>query len=154
MTESSPSFSKDHTMVLYWDGTRFPRRLLRSSEENLCRGDGLVRPRLLNLGSILRVGVWKGLPQKRKSGMTPPALTRSPSCGADIIVSILYRHNPTTLSDLFAASDFEFVHSNESLHSTHFQNFAIGRKGNLVKVSPSIVPFCKGARGSCTQMRF
>lgn len=132
-------------MVLYWNDTRFPHRLLRSSEENLCRGDGLVRPRLLNLGSILGVGVWKGLPQKSKYGMTPAALARRPSCGADIIVSILYRHSPTTLSDLFAASDFEFTHSNESLSSSHFQKFAIGRKGNLVKVSPSITLFCKGA---------
>lgn len=130
-----PPFPKHHTMSLYWNDTRFPRRLLRSSGENLYREDGLVRPRLLNIGSILGVGVWRGLPQKHKSGKTPAALTRNPSCGADIIVSILYRHSPTTLSDLFSASDFEFVHSNGSLDPSHFQKFAIGRKGNLVKVS-------------------
>lgn len=140
-------------MTIYWNDTRFPRRLLRSSEENLCRGDGLVRPRLLNIGSILGVGVWKGLPQKHKSDMTPAAIARRPSCGADIIVSILYRHSPTTLGDLFASSHFELVHSNESLDPSHFRKFAIGRKGNLVKVSPSIGLFCAGPRVFCVQMR-
>lgn len=133
-------------MALYWNDTRFPSRLLRSSEENLALGDGLVRPRLLNIGSILGVGAWKGLPVKHEIGMTE--LARSPSCGADIIVSILHRHSPKTLSDFFAAPNFEFIHFKEAVNPNlppkETQKFVIGRKGNLVKVSPSGKTACAG----------
>lgn len=125
-------------MALYWNDIRFPSRLVRSSEDKVSRGDGLVRPRLLNIGSILGVGAWKGLPMKHGTGMTE--LARSPSCGADIIVSILHRHSPKTLSDFFAVTNFEFVHINEAVDLNmppkKTRKFVIGRQGDLVKVSP------------------
>lgn len=92
-------------------------------------GTYFIIPGVLNLAEMLHSTVWTGQP-----GPNTPRLRTRPMNGADIMVTVLYRHHPLTLREFFDKESFEFVH-----FSTDSENrqgpFAIVRRGECIEVS-------------------
>lgn len=124
-------------MVIHLNDRLISHKLLRSARQYWFLKGGLVRPALLNMGHLLGVGAWRGLPNQHKSSWLAE-LRANPPCAADIIVSILYQHSRETLRDFFCGQQFVFAHrsveDDPAMVPQDFEIFAIRREGALVKV--------------------
>lgn len=127
-------------MPYHWEDKRFSPNLLRPRSQRFLayKEDGLVQAGLLNMGFLLGVGSWRGLPKSKKDGPGSTELAVDPSCAADIIVSILYQHSPQTLDDFFSATEFCLVHTYDTTDPEtapkDLKTFSIARFGDRVKV--------------------
>lgn len=122
-----------------WRDPRFPSAMLRDSGPGRVVPNGPVHAGLINLGSLLGVGRWGGLPNRQNTTNTMTDLAADPWCAADMIVSVLYRYRPSALEEFFCATTFTYVHRYDGEHSSQvpegFERFVIMRRGSVVTVS-------------------
>lgn len=133
----STSIKQPAAMAPIWEDRRFTRERLRSAGDRPLMS-GVIHAGLINVGSLLGVGGWRGLPKRHS---TRTQLAMDPSSAADIIVSIIYQFSPQVLDDFFSASQFVYIHQHDgndtSQTPSDLDRFAIIRQGYRVKVGTS-----------------
>lgn len=112
---------------------------LRNPDDSDFTHIGLVRPGLIDLGHLLRVGTFDGIrgefPERFPFGIT----RAPPSSGADILVTILHRFNPDCLQEFFENDHFDFSHEHRDgpdpeAPRTRWRNFVIQRRNEVIRV--------------------
>lgn len=115
-------------------------RALRSRQDNAFDPSGSLTPGLLNLAKLLKVGSVgpDRLLQRRPGGPAFGDHVLPPSSSADIIVTILHKHNPTTLRAFFECPYFDYTYdyvgNDVTRAPTGWKSFRIQRRDGVIHV--------------------